>query len=250
MILSVIPICGTYPDPRLLIFVGLGAFGLMAELIATALSAGAERPTPLWRWPAVALSVFFIAIHLVLAPVGLAGRAAKPFGPKGLMEDVIHAVPLGGAVEQRDVIFVNAPIAYGGHLPILRAMEGRPVPRHTRVLAPSGAAVRLSRPDAHTLVVQPRGGYLSQIPDRIVRSRTHPMLLGQTVELTGLTIRVTRLTGDGRPAEVAFRFDVPLEDPSLLWLHWADGCFEPFALPEVGQTAELPAPIFAFDAPE
>ena len=245
MLLSVIPICGTYPDPRLLIFVGLGAFGLMAELMTMALSTEAKRPTtPLWRWPAVGLSVFFVAIHLVLAPVGLAGRAARPFGPKGLMEDVIRGIPLGDAVEQRDVIFVNAPIAYGGHLPILRAMEGRPVPRHTRVLGPSGAGVRLSRPDAHTLVMQPRGGYLSQIPDRIVRSRTRPMSLGQTIELTGLTIRVARLTADGRPAEVAFRFDVPLEDPSLLWLHWVDGRFEPFTPPEVGQTAELAAPKF------
>jgi len=244
MLLSVIPICGTYPDPRLLIFVGLGAFGLMAELIAAALSAGQRPATPLWRWPAVAFSVFFIAVHLVLAAVGLAGRAARPFGPKGLMEDVIHAIPLGDGVEQRDVIFVNAPIAYGGHLPILRAMEGRSVPRHTRVLGPSGAAVRLNRPNAHTLVVRPRGGYLSEIPDRIVRSRAHPMSLGQTIELTGLTIRVTRLTADGRPAEVAFRFDVPLEDPSLLWLHWADGRFEPFTPPEVGQTAELAAPKF------
>jgi len=245
MVLSVVPICGTYPDPRLLIFVGLGAFGLMAELMAAALSAAPWRPaTPLWRWPAVAMSVFFIAVHLVLAPVGLAGRAARPFGPKGLMEDAIHAVPLRDAVEQRDVIFVNAPIAHGAYLLTLRAMEGRPVPRHTRVLAPSGAAVRLSRPDAHTLVVRPRGGYLSQIPDRIVRSRAHPMSLGQTVDLTGLTIRVTCLTKDGRPAEVAFRFDVPLDDPSLLWLHWADGRFEPFTPPEVGQTADLPAPNF------
>ncbi len=33
-----------------------------------------------------------------------------------------------------------------------------------------------------------------------------------------MTAGVVALTGDGRPAEVVFRFEVPLEDPSLSWL--------------------------------
>jgi hypothetical protein len=54
-----------------------------------------------------------------------------------------------------------------------------------------------------------------------------------------MVAEVVGLTGDGRPAEVAFRFEVPLEDGSLRWLCYRDGRFVPFALPAVGQSVEL-----------
>ena len=66
------------------------------------------------------------------------------------------------------------------------------------------------------------------------------MPLGQRVKLTGVTVEVTALTPDNRPAEATFSFDVPLEDPSLRWLFWEDGSFVPFTLPAVGKTVELP----------
>ena len=65
------------------------------------------------------------------------------------------------------------------------------------------------------------------------------MSLGQRVELTGMTVTVTALTEDGRPAEAAFRFSVPLEDTSLRWLNWKDDMFQPFAPPAVGETVVL-----------
>jgi hypothetical protein len=55
-----------------------------------------------------------------------------------------------------------------------------------------------------------------------------------------MTATVTALTPDGRPAEAAFRFNVPLEDRALRWLVWRDGEFQPFALPAIGETIELP----------
>ena len=54
-----------------------------------------------------------------------------------------------------------------------------------------------------------------------------------------MTVTITSLTADGRPAEATFRFDVPLESPSLLWLCFRGGGFEPFTPPAVGQEAEI-----------
>ena len=47
------------------------------------------------------------------------------------------------------------------------------------------------------------------------------------------------LAEDGRPAEAEFTFDVPLEDPSLRWLHWKNLEFLPFTPPAVGGTRVL-----------
>jgi hypothetical protein len=105
------------------------------------------------------------------------------------------------------------------------------------------SAVRLHRPDRHTLVIQPENGYLGTIYDRLYRSEDHPMSLGERVELGGLNVEVTALTDDGRPAEAVFRFTMPLEDPSLRWLVWEDGEFVHWTPPDIGETVSLPAPV-------
>ena len=67
------------------------------------------------------------------------------------------------------------------------------------------------------------------------------MSLGQKVQLTGMTVEITRMTGDNRPYEATFRFDVPLEDASLRWLQFKNGAFIPFTPPAVGQKITLEA---------
>ncbi len=57
--------------------------------------------------------------------------------------------------------------------------------------------------------------------------------------LTGMTVTVTAPTGDGRPAEATFQFDVPLESPSLLWLCFRGDDFEPFTPPAVGREVAI-----------
>ena len=66
------------------------------------------------------------------------------------------------------------------------------------------------------------------------------MTVGEEVKLTGMTARVTALTPDGRPAVATFRFDLPLESPSFVWLCFRGDHFEPFPLPDVGQETTIP----------
>ena len=50
-----------------------------------------------------------------------------------------------------------------------------------------------------------------------------PMRLGERIELTGVTVEITAVTADGRPAEATFRFASSLDDKSLIWLEWRKG---------------------------
>ena len=59
--------------------------------------------------------------------------------------------------------------------------------------------------------------------------------------MAGMTVTVTESTPDGRPAEALFRFDVPLEDPSLVWLRWTHDGYSPWTPPAVGESVVLPA---------
>ena len=177
-------------------------------------------------------------------------RAANPLGPAWVEERLYVRTALGPSLEDRTVVIVNAPSPVNASYLILRReLGGQSVPGHTRVLAPAIPSVTIHRLDERTLVIRPRGGYLRWFLDQVFRSERRRFALGERVRLTGMTVTIRSLTADGRPAEAMFRFDVPLESPSLLWLCFRGAGFEPFKLPAVGQSAEIRIDWKAFLSP-
>ena len=241
MVLAAIPACATKPTDRLLFFVGIGALGLVAQFLNVAFGWADWRPhssfgRKVWRQAALGL----VFVHLIIAPIGLLIRSAMPFGPPRLLDMLMIHTPLDEQVDDQDVIVVNAPsVMHVGYLPVLRGLAGQPVPRHVRALAPGLPAVEITRTDDRTLVIRPEGGYLAKPIDRLLRDERAPLRLGEQVKLTGVTIEVTALTDDGRPAEATFHFAAPLEDSSLRWLRWDDGEFQAFEPPPIGGDIEL-----------
>ena len=63
-----------------------------------------------------------------------------------------------------------------------------------------------------------------------------------------MVVTVEAVTPDGRPDRVLATFDRPLEDPSLVWLVWADGELRAFDLPAPGETTRVEAtwPVLGF----
>lgn len=241
MFLTLLPPCATFPSDRLLLFVGLGATMLVASFLAAVF--GSLTPNPVrQRHGVLALSLGYalVVIHGFIAPVGLALRAAYPLGPPLLHTRLYVRTPLDQSVTEQTVVLVNPPsVIHACYLPALREMAGKPVPKRVRALAPGLPSVTVRRLDTHTLRVRPEHGYLNLFFDRLFRNGRQPLSLGQKITLSGMTVEVTELTADNRPAAAAFRFDTPLEDRSLRWLVWIDGRFRPWSPPPIGETVEL-----------
>jgi hypothetical protein len=72
------------------------------------------------------------------------------------------------------------------------------------------------------------------------------MAIGRQIELGFVTVEITAMTEDARPAEAAFHFSMDLQSPHFRWLQWSDEGYVPFAPPAVGETVTLPAPTIAF----
>ncbi|UCE60812.1 MAG: hypothetical protein JSU63_03495 [Phycisphaerales bacterium] len=252
--LSLVPACASLPSDRNLLFVGVGAMGLIARFVGVAfcwddmpgiqqLQSATERASKHTMTPLRFLACTLFFFHAVVSPIALTLRAPSPLGWGAITRQLHVTLPLDESIGEQDVLVLSAPSTlHVGHLPIRRALAGQSVPRHTRMLSAGQAAATLHRPDSQTLIVTPEGGFLEQVADRVYRSLDHPMTLGQRIELSGVTVEVTALTIDGRPAEATFRFEVPLEDPSLRWLQWQAGKFIPFDPPDVGKTVTLSAP--------
>jgi hypothetical protein len=101
--------------------------------------------------------------------------------------------------------------------------------------------LRIQRVDETTLRMRPSAGFLSSFTQMMLRSPNRPIELGQLIALSDVTIEVSALTADGRPAEILVRFAVPLEHPSLQWLQWGKHDYVPFRVPRVGETTVVPA---------
>ncbi len=241
MLFATVPVCATLPMDRLLTFAGIGAFGLLAQFFAFVFGSSRNAPSIRWRRIAVyGLAWFFVAVHVVWAPLALPFRAANPLGPRWVEQRLYVHTPLGPAIGQKTLVIVNAPSPVNaGYVAFLQFLAGKPVPRHIRVLAPAIPAVAIRRLDNFTLEIRPDDGYIDWLLDRVFRGDRRPMALGEEVKLTGMTARVTDLTDDGRPAVATFRFDVPLESERLVWLCFKGQGFEPFSLPAVGQKTEI-----------
>ncbi|MFQ5490903.1 MAG: hypothetical protein ACE5GE_09300 [Phycisphaerae bacterium] len=249
MLLSVPPICAGFPGDRLLGFVGLGGSALLANFFATLWgwidsADNASKPTrkgrTLPRHVRMA-SLVLIGVHFGLAPLGLLVRSAYPMGPPSYIEGLLVRIPDDTDLTGKTVVIVTAPVPLMvGYLPERRALAGLSLPQRTRALAPhQSAGVEVTRTDTHTLTIRPAEGFMNMSFDRLARNLDHPFHLNQQVKLAGMTVTVTKLTDDNRPAQAQFRFDQPLEHPDLFWIYWNADRFSPFILPPQGQCVTL-----------
>jgi hypothetical protein len=246
MLLAVIPICAALPMDRLLMFVGLGAFGLLVRFWSAVFSTDGARPSfALWRVVAVPVAFLLVLIHFVAAPLLLTVRAAFPFGPPEYVDAVCHGTPFDEKIEEQDLVVVNSPgISAMWYVLFNYEKEGMPSPRAIRALAPGFDRVIVERTDDRTLEVE--AAYLD-IPDNMIRNEQNALQVGDQVQLARMTATVLA-TEDGRPTAVAFRFDTPLENSALRWVAFYEGEFVPWTPPQVGEQRILEANLkMSFD---
>ena len=157
MMLAVVPICAvSLPHGRLLIFVGLGAMGLMAQFIVGLFKRSDWLPDRrAWQKSSRALGFFLVGLHAVLSPLLLCFANAAF---DGFFDPVVDLGSPPG-VEQQDVVIVNMPSPGNAiFIPAFREVHGQAVPAHLRILAPGYSAVEVTRIDVRAKTVSLSGG--------------------------------------------------------------------------------------------
>ncbi len=272
MLLAVPPVCSTTASTRLLHFVGIGGIGLLALFLSGVLSR--DRWVPRGRWygyPARAVVLLLIIVHLGLSPIVLSHTAAhvRQAGKfLGAMEAASLSF-LGPEIEQQVLVTVNTPtVAINTYGWLIRVLHGGSWPLRSPILGSGVQPLEIHRIDERTLLFTADGGFLSHLgapvtgedapPSVDVRNMyrmfdliyrgDQPFTAGQRIELADLKVVIRQVTSDGRPEAVAFRFHRPLEDPLYCWLMWEDQAFIPFTPPAVGESVKLPAVSVPFPA--
>ncbi|MFC1851771.1 hypothetical protein ACFL27_16390 [candidate division CSSED10-310 bacterium] len=242
MILSLLPICATFPHERLLLFVGLGGCGLMAQFLGNFFEKGIYFPrSRLWYSFALMMVIFWIISRAIISPLMFPISAWSPASMGIFSEKVFQTLPDDALLKTQDFIVINPPVTfYMIYFPVIRALNEEPFPRHLRVLASGVETIDVTRPDANSLLISPAGGFINAPMDNLFRGKGHVMVPGQEIVLTNLTIRIMKVTATGRPSQVLFTFSQPLESPVFRWYYFDQGHFKPFTLPSVGQSLTIP----------
>jgi hypothetical protein len=259
MVLSLLPICATFPNDRLLLMPGLGGMALVALFVATTLGDPKRLQPVVWRWLARPLAYALLVVHLVVAPyVGIETMATLR-ALHNLSGRIADTFPADAPIASQHAIVIHPPTFYfTGLAELMHALERRPIPAKSFTLASGIYPLTIERTDAHTLIVRPEGGFLLR-PGSGPRGRTLPAIFGPRVLQSfdwlirdadepfpsqpfvrdGIIIEVLELTDDARPAAVSFRFPSRLEDPHWRWVRWHKGGFAGFQPPPVGQSVRL-----------
>ena len=240
MLLSLVPVCASFPMDRLLMFCGVGAFALLALAVERAGLLGGQRAGGPWFRRGVG---FLLVVHLLAAPVLPVKTYFTKFGFQ-VFSALADAAPADEALRDQQLVMVNGAGMMTGYLVAMRQLEGKPAPKRAELLAHLLQTLEISRPSASTLVLRDEEGWLASPAAALLRSPELPFERGETFERGSdergrCTVVVEELTEDGRPLQVSFDFGVPLEDPSLRWLvYTADGLVD-FEVPAIGETAQV-----------
>ena len=243
MSLSLVPLCASFPMDRLLVFPGIGAFGLLATQVQALGMWGGESPSPLPH-PARRFAVgALVFLHAVLVSPWTPLRsslATTMFKPNRVIADSIRNHP---DMVEKTVVWINSIDLGTAYLPVIRAVNGDPIPKSMLQIGSLLAENHVSRLDEDTLEVRPVGGFLARRGDRLSRGIRDPFSVGQVVHRTGVEVEVKEVTSDGRPAVAQFHFDVPLEDPSLYWITLSLEGAREFKVPGIGETVIVPSAL-------
>jgi len=236
MVLSLLPICSSRPDDRNLLFVGLGAMGLLAQWFSWLDQFDWKLKSTLWRVFSKTILILFFLIHLVLAPVSLVVSATGIVRIDQKVEQVSRGLPSGPEFKNKKYVIINNPVPTLFVLCVFahRAVRGEYTPLIG--LADGESPLIIKRIDPYTIDIRAEKGSITGYDIPFVKKNNRfSMSGGQKVELKDMTIDVLEVE-EGLPSAVKFRFSVPLEDASLVWFHWQDNGYVPFTPPAIGET--------------
>jgi len=132
------------------------------------------------------------------------------------------------------------------YIPLTRARHGRTVPKSCWTLSLTGAPHLLVRDSINSFMLSPLTGFamLSNALEHMLRPPDQPLHAGDKVDVGGMKVTVMTISKrlHGLPKSIRVEFDVPLEDPSLVFVLPTQEGIKPYHLPAVGESAIVPAP--------
>ena len=229
LLAALLPVSATFPSNRLLLFSGIGAAGVIARFLQLQV----DRPAwlPINRpWIKISgyLSIFFVGIHLFLAPLMLTVTSLSAWAFQHFLITVpAISIPESTHLDEKSVILINPPIGFWGCMyPLAREEQGLKVPDRLQTLASGNQPMNVIQRDDYCIEIQIENGFLQGTLDQIMRGPDQPFTVNEEIKLVGWTVRILKLAENGQPSQVLFCFEKPLSSPDILIVKWQNWKFQ------------------------
>ncbi|HET6585587.1 MAG TPA: hypothetical protein VFG69_19140, partial [Nannocystaceae bacterium] len=243
--LSLLPVASSFVSARLLLIPGVAGHVVVAALVLDGIAAlrdPVRRRAWIGRLRGLA-GVALAAVHIGLATywgleetisIGELNRGTRTASLTMQIDD-------SKVADQRLVVLTAADPMTLLYPPIVRWVEGSPMPRSWWVLSMAPRPHRLRRIAADAFELEVVGGAMLKGPvEQLFRRPDQPLTVGQAIELDGLRIEILALADGVHPTRVRYTFDRTLDDPSLVFLLATRRGMLRYPMGPVGATVTIP----------
>lgn len=238
-VLALAPLCGAMPMDRTMMLASFASKALIGRFFVLFLQD--TQSTRSWKgrswasWPVLACFLFWhVVITAVLLPIR--NESIRRFTEFFTQSAVSASLP---EISGKRVVLLNPPDPfYAWYFNDIRQAHGLAVASQVHLLAIGVTSLELTRSDAKTLLVRPESDLLAH-PFACLFRDPRCALPTSPIRTQGLDVHVLSTQPNGAPAVIEYQFDVPLDDPTLIWLEWRDGRNLPFQIPAIGQTLRV-----------
>jgi hypothetical protein len=257
MVLAAIPLATIVPLSKNLGFVAVGAYGLIASVVAGLITRQNRWP----EWPAGRILAWIACGLLILihVPGAVAGRVVVANAAPSVLNRVGQLSDPGDwpGIGNDNVIIVNTPLPVACCVaPFYKAYHHLTLPKTMRMLVPGCTGFDVRRTDDKTLVIQSKAPDIFACDDvgpchGAYACRNMNLFLGEPkckkgdrYDVGSLTVEVLETDASDLPSRVAFRFDTSLDSPDFHWFQfdWQTRLYQPFKVPAIGQGVTLSGP--------
>jgi hypothetical protein len=234
-LLALLAAAAAAPSSRLLVAPAIGASALLAAAIVHGLRAPSRHVA------FASLCAAALVVHGALAARSAHADAARLRVQADAARRWALAADLPADPRALDVVIVSASdFTTATHVPWLRLAHGKPPPRSYRQLSGALVAHELVRVDDRSLELTMLSSDVGDaFAGSLYRAREDAMMAGDIGRLRGMEVQVLSAR-DGNPYRLRVRFDVPLEDSRLLFLHARPHGLRRLVPPAIGERLLLP----------
>jgi len=251
---SLLPVASSFVSARLLLIPGVAGHVVVAALVLDGLDA-ARDPVRRRAWigrvrmlAGAALAV----VHIGLATywgleetisIGELNRGTRTASLSMQVDD-------SKVASQRLIVLTAADPMTLLYPPIVRWVEGLPLPKSWWVLSMAPRPHRLKRTAANAFELEVVDGAMLKGPvEQLFRRPDQPLAVGDVIALDGLRIEILALQDGVYPTHVRYTFDRKLEHPSLVFLLATRRGMIRYPMGPVGATVMVPPAALPLQIP-
>ncbi|HVK99763.1 MAG TPA: hypothetical protein VM553_08125 [Dongiaceae bacterium] len=219
MLFSLLPAATALPHDRVLLFAGAGAAPVLAHLLRATLPKGAKiAGLPIAYTRPVAFLLVFV--HLILSPLlyPLMIYSTKLWA--GLIPQEPSRFADLEPVEHKRLVIFGAPLPSALAIAPFRFYREESIPERIWVISTLRGPYDLIATADNQLQIDLPTGFIQEAESKVRDLSRYPFHEGDQVDLSGMTITVSRLNDDGKPTRLTLTFDRSLQDETLQFIRW------------------------------